>query len=316
VPRYLVTGGAGFIGSHIAARLLGTGETVRVIDNMSTGRRENLEAIRAEDSNRRFDWMEGDITSLETCRRACEGVDFVIHQAALASVQRSIERPAESTAVNVGGTVNLLTAAREGGVSRFVLASSSSVYGDTPTLPKHEGMPTAPLSPYAVSKLAGEEFVRVFAATLGLSAVSLRYFNVFGPRQDPNSHYAAVVPRFITALLRGERPTVYGDGLQSRDFTYVENVVQANLNACRLEGFRGEVINVACGDRFTLLELLRHIGEIVGVDPRPVFEPPRGGDVRDSMADVARARQMLAFVPTIGFREGLERTVSHFRNAG
>lgn len=289
---------------------------MRVIDNMSTGRRENLEAIRTEDSNRRFDWMEGDITSLEVCRRACEGVDFVIHQAALASVQRSIERPAESTAVNVGGTVNLLTAAREGGVSRFVLASSSSVYGDTPTLPKHESMPTAPLSPYAVSKLAGEEFLRVFAATLGLSAISLRYFNVFGPRQDPNSHYAAVVPRFITALLRGERPTVYGDGLQSRDFTYVENVVQANLSACRLEGFRGEVINVACGDRFTLLDLLRHIGEILGVDPRPRFEPPRDGDVRHSMADVARARQMLAFAPTIGFREGLERTVSHFRNAG
>ncbi len=289
---------------------------MRVIDNLSTGRRENLEAIRAEDSNGRFDWMEGDITSLETCRRACEGVDFVIHQAALASVQRSIERPAESTAVNVGGTVNLLTAARDGGARRFVFASSSSVYGDTPTLPKHEDMARAPLSPYGASKLAGEEFLRVFADTLGLSAVSLRYFNVFGPRQDPGSHYAAVIPRFITALLRGEPPTVYGDGLQSRDFTYVENVVQANLNACRLEGFRGEVINVACGERFTLLELLRHIGEILGVDPRPIFEPPRAGDVRHSMADIERARRMLAFVPTIGLREGLERTVAHFRNAG
>src|SRR5882672_11705981 len=225
----LVTGGAGFIGSHIAIRLLREGQRVRVLDDLSTGRKQNLDAIRAAATSGAFEFVEGDIRSLEICRGACKGMDFVLHQAALASVPRSIEKPAETTAVNVVGLVNVLTAAKENGVRRVVCASSSSVYGDTPTLPKEEGMTPAPLSPYAVSKLAGEHFARVFATTIGLRTVSLRYFNVFGPRQDPKSQYAAVIPLFATSLRDSKRPLIYGDGQQSRDFTYIDNVVEANL---------------------------------------------------------------------------------------
>jgi len=314
VPRYLVTGAAGFIGSHIAARLLCDGHDVRILDNLSTGKPANVAVVRAAGPDR-FEWIEGDIRDLETCRRACAGVEYVLHQAALGSVPRSVESPGESTAVNVTGTVNIFQAARESGVRRVVWASSSSVYGDTPTLPKHEEMPLAPLSPYAVSKLAGEEFAKVFAKTMGLPIVSLRYFNVFGPRQDPDSQYAAVIPRFITALVRGQRPTVYGDGGQSRDFTYIENVVDANLAACTRGKGEGEAMNIACGERYSLLDLLAAIGKQLGVTPNPEFLPPRAGDVRHSQASIELARRLLGFAPRIGFENGMARTVEFFRRA-
>jgi len=314
VSLHLVTGGAGFIGSHIAARLLRDGDRVRVLDNLATGRRENLVPLR--EAGDRFEWLEGDIRDLDTCRRACQGVEYVFHQAALASVPRSIERPADSALVNVSGTVNVLAAAREAGVRRVVSASSSSVYGDTPTLPKHEEMPPAPLSPYAASKLAAEQFARVFSITMGLPTVSLRYFNVFGPRQDPNSQYAAVIPRFIQALLEGKRPVVYGDGHQSRDFTYIDNVVEANLCAAHSSNGSGEAVNIACGDRFSLLTLLDELGRIIGRTPDPEFLPTRVGDVLHSQASIEKARQLLGFRPGTGFEEGLRRTVEHYRGAG
>jgi UDP-glucose 4-epimerase len=241
-------------------------------------------------------------------------VEFVFHQAALASVQRSVENPSDTTAVNVTGTVNILAAARERGVRRVVAASSSSVYGDTPTLPKHEEMPLAPLSPYAASKLAGEQFARVFAVTLGLETVSLRYFNVFGPRQDPGSQYAAVIPLFITALLEGKRPVVFGNGEQSRDFTYIDNVVEANLKAARSREGSGEAANVACGERYSLLALLDALGRIVGRKADPEFRPPRVGDVLHSQASIEKARRLFGFSPGIGFDEGLRHTVEHFRS--
>ncbi|MGE5176048.1 MAG: SDR family oxidoreductase [Hyphomicrobiales bacterium] len=311
--RYLVTGGAGFIGSHIAARLLRDGHHVRVIDNLSTGRASNLDAIRAAGDPARFDWLEGDIRSLETCRAACRDVEYVLHQAALASVQRSVENPSDTTNVNVGGTVNVLTAAREAGARRVVLASSSSVYGDTPTLPKHEEMIPAPLSPYAASKLAGEQFLRVFATTMGQPTLSLRYFNVFGPRQNEKSDYAAVIPLFITAMLERRRPTLFGDGHQTRDFTFIDDVVEANLLACTGGEGRGEAVNIARGDRISLRDLLAGIGKLTGVTPDPEVLPPRPGDVRDSQAAVEKARALLGFTAATSFEEGLRRTVDHFR---
>ncbi len=314
MSRYLVTGGAGFIGSHIAARLIREGHEVRVLDNLSTGRLENLDAVRAVGGPGRLEWIEGDIRSTDTCRRSCAGVDFVLHQAALASVQRSVENPVDSTHVNVVGAVNLLSAARESGVRRVVCASSSSVYGDTPTLPKHEGMIPAPRSPYAASKLAGEQFARVFAMTLGQPAVSLRYFNVYGPRQSEKSDYAAVIPLFISALLSGRRPRVFGDGKQTRDFTYIDDVVEANLLACTRGDGEGDAVNVARGDRHSLLTLLEVLGKVIGATPDPEFFPPRPGDVRDSQASVDRVAQALGFRAAIGFEEGLRRTVDFFRH--
>lgn len=312
---YLVTGGAGFIGSHLAERLLSDRHRVRVLDNLSTGRRENLDVLRAAGGDS-FEWIEGDIRDRETCRRAARGVEVVFHEAALASVQRSIENPADTTAVNVLGTVHVLAAAREGGARRVVLASSSSVYGNAPTLPKHEGQALAPLSPYAASKLAGEQFARVWAETLGLETVCLRYFNVFGPRQDPNSQYAAVIPLFITALLSRRRPIVFGTGEQSRDFTFVTNVVEANLCAAREGPGAGDAVNIACGERYSLLTLLESMGRILGVTPDPEFRPPRAGDVLHSQASIEKAGSLLGFHPGTGFQEGLRRTVEHFRRAG
>jgi len=316
MSAYLVTGGAGFIGSHITIRLLQEGHRVRVLDNLSTGRRENLDVIRAASADGRFEWMEGDIRSTETCRDACAGIDYVLHQAALASVQRSIENPGDTTEVNVVGLVNVLSAAREGGVRRVVCASSSSVYGDTPTLPKHEGMIPEPLSPYAVSKLAGEQFARVFATTLGLETISLRYFNVFGQRQDPKSQYAAVIPLFASSLRDGKAPRIFGDGQQSRDFTYIDNVVDANLAACVKGKGDGQAINIACGERYTLLSLLENMYAVFGVRTQPEFLPPRPGDVRHSQASIERARRELKFVPRIGFEEGLKRTLEYYQRAG
>ena len=316
MSTYLVTGGAGFIGSHIAERLLRDGHRVRVLDNLSTGRKANLDVLRTADKAGRFEWVEGDIRSMETCRSACEGVEYVLHQAALASVPRSIENPADTTAVNVGGTVNVLSAAKENGARRVVAASSSSVYGDTPTLPKHEGMTPAPLSPYAVSKLAGEQFARVFATTLGLPTVSLRYFNVFGPRQDPGSQYAAVIPLFAAAILGGKRPSIFGDGKQDRDFTFIDNVVDANLAACTEGAGDGTAINVACGERYTLLDLLDRLSRLLGARVEPEFLPRRQGDVQHSQASIDLAGRELKFTPRIGFDEGLKRTVEYYRRAG
>lgn len=310
MPHYLVTGGAGFIGSNIVQELVRRGERVRVLDNLSTGKWENL-ALWSD----RIELIEGDIRDLATVRGALEGIDYVLHQGALPSVPRSIADPLTSHQVNATGTLNLLVAACERGVKRFVYASSSSVYGDTPVLPKHEEMATRPLSPYAASKLAGENYCRAFYHVHGLETVALRYFNVFGPRQDPASQYAAVIPKFITAITNGARPAVYGDGTQSRDFTYVANVVEANLLACQAGDAPGQVLNIACGRQFTLLQLLEQLQRILAGEVEPAFAPPREGDVKHSLASIDKAQALLGYRPLVGFEEGLERTVAYYRTA-
>ena len=304
MSSYLVTGGAGFIGSHIVDRLVEDGHEVRVLDDFSTGKMANI-----EHNLKQIELIEGSVADLETTRRAVEGADYVVHQAALPSVPRSVSDPITSNNINVDGTLNLLVAARDAGVKRLAYASSSSVYGNTPTLPKREDMPPDPLSPYALTKLAGEHYCRIFTSLYGLESVSLRYFNVFGPRQDPASHYAAVIPKFVTAVIRGERPVIYGDGLQSRDFTYVENNVEASLLACHAPEVVGEVLNIACGQRFTLLELVAALNRLLGTCIEPMFEPERPGDVKHSMADISKARKLMGFNPCIGFMEGLEKLV-------
>ncbi len=309
--QYLVTGGAGFIGSHITERLLGEGHRVRVLDNFSTGHQANLEPL----SSRFGDTLEvltGDVVQPEDCRRAVEGVRYVFHEAALASVPRSLTDPLASHTANATGTLNLLLAARDAGVARLVYAGSSSVYGDAKKLPKDETMHARTLSPYALTKLVGEEYLRLFSMHYGLETVTLRYFNVFGPRQDPDSPYAAVIPLFVSALVAGQAPVIFGDGLQSRDFTYIDNVVDANLAACRTTG-AGGVYNVACGERTSLLELLENIQELLGTSIPPVHEPPRAGDVRHSQADVSRARRDFSFSPRVALAEGLVATVAYFR---
>jgi len=314
--KYLVTGGAGFIGSHLAEALLRRGEAVVVLDNFATGRRENLAAALAARRPGKPEPMviEGDVRDPAAVRRAMSGVTHVLHQAALASVPRSIAEPLASHEVNATGTLNLLLAAREAGVTRFVYASSSSAYGDSPTLPKVETMATSPLSPYAISKLTGEHYCRVFSTLYGLETIALRYFNIFGPRQDPNSQYAAVVPRFLTAAFEGRSPIVYGDGRQSRDFTYIDNAVDANLKACEAAaGAVGRVYNVACGTSATLLEMLSVIETITGKAIHPVHEAGRAGDVRDSLADISAARQLLGYAPSVEFEEGLRRTAAAMR---
>ncbi|MGQ9583879.1 MAG: SDR family oxidoreductase [Anaerolineae bacterium] len=305
---FLVTGGAGFIGSHLVETLVARGEKVRVLDNFSTGKRANLAPFLG-----RIELLEGDLADLPTVRRAMEGVTWVLHQGALPSVPRSIEDPLTTHQSNATGTLNVLLAAREAGVCKVVYASSSAVYGDSPELPKHEGMIPCPLSPYGVTKLLGEHYCQVFTHLYGLPTVSLRYFNVFGPRQDPTSQYAAVIPRFIEAVLQGQSPTVYGDGLQSRDFTYVGDVVAANLAAVRRETVGAPILNVACGRRHTLLELLAHLGNILGVEVAPIFEPPRPGDIRHSQASVGRLESVLGFCPQTSLEEGLRQTVAWFQ---
>ena len=308
MPLYLVTGGAGFVGSALARELLRRGERVRVVDDFSVGLRQNLAEIRDK-----IELLEVDITDLERLRPAVEGVDFVLHQAALRSVPRSVDNPLPSNYVNVVGTLNLLVAARDAGVKRLVYGGSSSAYGDTPTLPKRESMPPNPISPYAVSKLAGEMYARVFTRTYGLPTVCLRYFNLFGPRQDPTSPYSAVLSIFIAALLRAQRPNVFGDGEQSRDFTYVDNAVEANLLACSSPAAVGEVINIATGQRQSLNRTLALLRELIGTDVEPIYGPPRTGDVLHAHADIARARQLLGYEPKVSFEEGLRKTVQWYQ---
>jgi nucleoside-diphosphate-sugar epimerase len=312
VAGYLVTGGGGFIGSNLVEALLRAGEDVRVLDDFSTGRRSNLEnaAEWARAGGARYELAEGDIRDPETCRRAVSGVDHVLHQAAIPSVQRSVKDPLATNAVNVSGTLNLLVAARDASVRRFVFASSSSLYGESETLPKVETMPPAPISPYGLQKLAGETYCGIFHRLYGLPTVALRYFNVFGPRQDPGSEYSAVIPRFVTVLRDGGRPTVYGDGEQTRDFTFIANVVQANRKACTapVEAL-GLAYNVACEDRISLNGLLGLLGELMGRKVDPIYAAARPGDIKHSLADIARARRLLGYAPEIALREGLRRTV-------
>jgi nucleoside-diphosphate-sugar epimerase len=305
---WLVTGGAGFIGSHIVETLTSRGEKVRVVDNLLTGKRANIEPFLSK-----VDFVEADLADAKVAARCVEGVDYVLHQAALPSVPRSVADPLASHHNCVTATVALLEASRNAGVKRVVLASSSSVYGDQPQLPKVESQIPDPRSPYAAAKLACEGYASAFNRLYGLSTVSLRYFNIFGPRQDPESQYAAVVPAFATAVLNGESPTVYGDGGQSRDFTYVANAVEANILAATAETpLAGEAVNVACGERFTLLDLLAEISRITGREAKPTFVEPRAGDVRESLADISRARELFGYEPVVSFAEGLELTVSSF----
>jgi nucleoside-diphosphate-sugar epimerase len=313
--RYLVTGGAGFIGSHIVEALVRRGDAVAILDDFSTGKRTNLDAaMRARaPQGPEPQVFEGDLRDAALVRKALAGVTHVLHQAALPSVPRSVAEPLQSHEVNASGTLGLLLAARDAAVKRFVYASSSSAYGDSPTLPKVETQPTAPLSPYAVSKLAGEQYCRIFTPLYGLETVSLRYFNIFGPRQDPESQYAAVVPKFVTAVHEGRSPVVYGDGKQSRDFTYIDNAVQANLLACDAPASAaGLAYNVACGASATLLEVLDLVGTILRKPVKAVHEAPRAGDVRHSLASIALAKQHLSFEPSVGLEEGLRRTVAAF----
>jgi UDP-glucose 4-epimerase len=303
-----VTGGAGFIGSHLVDALLERGATVRVLDNFSTGRRENI----AHNLDR-IELIEGDVRDASVCARAVADVDVVFHQAALPSVARSVEAPVPTDEVNTGGTVRLLDAARRAGVQRFVFAASSSAYGETEVLPKVETMTPQPLSPYAVSKVAAEHYVQVFARLYGMKTCALRYFNVFGPRQDPNSDYAAVVPKFCSALLRGQSPTIFGDGEQTRDFTFIENVVEANLLAATRH-VSGQVVNIACGERISLLELVAILNELNGSNLPPRHGPARPGDIRHSLADIRAARALLGFEPKISVREGLARTLAYYRS--
>jgi nucleoside-diphosphate-sugar epimerase len=306
---HLVTGGAGFIGSSIAEALLAAGDTVRILDDFSSGRRQNLQSLPG-----RHELVEGTIVDPETVRRAMQGVEIVFHEAAIPSVFRSVEEPAATMLAGVQGTTVVLDAARRAGVRRLVFAASSSAYGETPTLPKVETMQPNPLSPYAVSKVTCEELLRVFSALHGLETVSLRYFNIFGPRQDPKSEYAAVIPRFVTAALRKERPVVFGDGEQTRDFCFIENAVRANLLAATTSRkLRGEVVNIACGERISLNRLLEYIGELTGGKLDADHRPARAGDVRDSLADVTAARELLGYEPRVDVREGLRRTLEAFR---
>ncbi len=305
---YLVTGGAGFIGSHIAESLVKRGDRVRVLDNLSTGNRANIAQLE-----NKLEFIEGDLCDYETTRRAVEGADIVFHEAAIPSVPRSVSEPRLNHDANVNGTFNLLMAAREAGAKRVVYAASSSAYGDTETLPKHEEMLPSPLSPYAAAKLFGEYYCQVFTRVYGLETVALRYFNVFGPRQDPSSPYSGVISKFVTALLAGETPVIYGDGEQSRDFTYIANVVDANLRAAEAPDAAGQVMNLGIGQRITLNQLLAELQKIIGTNLTPRYEAPRAGDVRHSLADISRAEKLLGYRPLVGFAEGLEHTVAWYR---
>ena len=300
---YLVTGGAGFIGSHVVAELLQRGHTVRILDNFSTGRRGNLAAVDGD-----VEVVEGDMRSYERAHNAVKGADLVIHLAALPSVPRSVQDPLTTNEANITGTLNVLLAARDNSARRVVLASSSSIYGANAAMPKREDMMPQPISPYAVSKLAAEQYARAFTSVYGLETVSLRYFNVFGPRQDPTSQYSGVVPRFMRLAIQGGRPVVFGDGEQSRDFTYVANVVDATLSAATAAGAAGNICNIGCGDPKTVLDLIAAVSRVSGHPLEPEFAPPRLGDVKHSFADISLARKLLGYEPRVGFDEGIGRT--------
>ena len=304
---YLVTGGAGFIGSNIAERLVRDGKKVRIIDNLLTGKLDNMKTFIND-----VEFIQADIRSLDTLQQVIKDVDYVIHQAALPSVPKSVELPLESNDHNTNGTLNVLFAAKENGVKRVVYAASSSAYGEIPESPKIETMRPQPLSPYAVNKLIGEYYCSVFNQVYGLETVALRYFNVFGPRQDPTSFYSAVIPKFISALLKDKPPTIYGDGEQSRDFTYIDNVVAANLLACKAKGVGGQLFNIACGKSFTLNQLYEDLQELIGTNIEVNYEAPRIGDVKHSLADISKAKKMLGFEVQVAFKEGLQKTIEWF----
>lgn len=323
--KYVVTGGAGFIGSHLTAALLERGHDVVAVDNLLSGKRDNVDDVRDQlDAGAgTLEFVRGDVLDRELMVENLRGAGAVFHQAAVASVPRSFADPSLTLRANVEGTATLLEACRAAGVHRFVMASSSSLYGDTPTLPKHEEMAPTPLSPYALSKKVDEDLMAMWHREYGLETVGLRYFNIFGPRQDPTSDYAAVIPKFITRMLRGERPIVFGDGRQSRDFTFIDNAVSANLLAGGVDGdpeggFRagGSAMNIGVGERYTLLELVDALNEVLGTDLQPEFQAPRVGDVKDSLAAIDRAREMIGYEPVVGFREGLERTVAWYVERG
>lgn len=308
MDKYLVTGGAGFIGSHIAEELVQKGHSVRVIDNFITGKKENIASFLE-----RIDLIEGDIRDSEVCKRAVEGMDFVLHQAALPSVPRSIKDPLLTNEINITGTLNLLLASRDANVQRLVFASSSSVYGDDPQLPKKEGVEGIPLSPYAISKRVGEMYCRVFSQGFGLSTVCLRYFNIFGPRQDPFSQYAAAVPNFITKMLKEESPVIFGDGEQSRDFTYVSNVIEANILASEANEVSGEVFNIAGGEKATVNSMVEKINEVLQKKIKPSYDDVRPGEIKHSFADISKARKVLKYEPSVSFSEGLKKTIHWFK---
>ena len=309
MANYLVTGGAGFIGSHLSEELVRRGHRVRVVDSLITGKRRNLDHVSG------VEFMEGDLADAAVAARAASGMEYVLHQAAIPSVPRSVKDPVTSNRANIDASLNVLVAARDAGVKRLVYAGSSSAYGDTPTLPKREDMPTNPLSPYALQKLVGEQYGQMFTRLYGFETVSIRYFNVFGPRQDPGSPYSGVISLFATALIQGRRPVIYGDGEQTRDFTYIANVVDGVLRAAEAPKAAGEVINVATGGRISLNELLRTMNRIVGTDVEAEYREPRAGDVHDSQADISKAKALLGYVPTVGLEEGLEATLDWCRKS-
>ncbi len=309
MANVLVTGGAGFIGSHLATRLVELGHRVRVLDNFSSGHRRNLTQVQG-----RVELIEGDIRDPNTCQRACQDVEFVFHEAALGSVPKSVDQPRESHDTNINGTFNMLLAAVENKVRRVIYAGSSSAYGDIPTSPKHEELRPTPLSPYAVQKLTGEEYCRAFYECYDLETISLRYFNVFGTRQDPNSQYAAAIPAFVTAILRGDSPTVFGDGEQSRDFTYIDDVVEGNRLAMEADKTCGQAVNIACGGEVTVNQVIAAVNRILGLSVQQKHVAPRPGDVRHSRADIGLARRLLNFQPSVPFEEGLRRAIDYYRS--
>ncbi|MGB2984523.1 MAG: SDR family oxidoreductase [Phycisphaerae bacterium] len=308
MANILVTGGAGFIGSHLTTRFVGLGHHVRVLDNFSTGCRENLAHL-----SDRFELLEGDMRDPRQCLEACRDIDFVFHEAAIPSVPKSVEDPQPSHDANINGTFNMLRAAVEAKVRRVIYAASSSAYGDTAESPKHERIPPEPLSPYAVQKCAGEQYARAFFECYGLETISLRYFNVFGTRQDPSSQYAAAIPAFVTAILRGEPPTIYGDGEQTRDFTYIDNVVHANILAMQADKTYGEVVNAACGESISVNQVIAVINRLLETDVRPHHVATRPGDVRHSCADITLAKKLLGYEPLVDFEEGLRHAIEYYR---
>ena len=307
MANFLVTGGAGFIGSHLTARFVELGHSVRVLDNLITGKRENLAHIDGE-----FEFIEGDLRQPEVCKAACRDIDVVFHEAAFPSVPKSVDDPQLTHDINVNGTHNLLLAARDAKVKRVVYAASSSAYGDVPESPKHEGIVPEPLSPYACHKLMGEFYCRAFYECYGLETISLRYFNVFGPRQDPASQYAAAVPVFVTAIAKDRSPTVYDDGEQTRDFTYIENIIHGNLLAADAAATHGETINVACGEQISLNDIIARINELLGKNVPIEYAPPRAGDVKHSLADIRLAKQVIGYTPVVSFGDGLQKAIDWY----